>query len=134
MDKAFDPRTVEPVWRARWEELGIGIADPSSDRPSFTIALPPPNITGVLHLGHACGFSIQDALSRHHRMLGFEVEWCPGTDHAAIATQNVIERQLEAEGTTKEKLGRALFQARVDAWYEEYGGHLRADAPPRLHL
>jgi valyl-tRNA synthetase len=124
MDKAFDPRTVEPVWRARWEELGIGIANASSDRPSYTIALPPPNITGVLHLGHACGFSIQDALSRHHRMRGFEVEWCPGTDHAAIATQNVIERQLAAEGTTKEELGRVLFQARVDAWYEEYGGRI----------
>ncbi|MGH7722880.1 MAG: valine--tRNA ligase [Candidatus Dormibacteria bacterium] len=124
MDKAFDPRTVEPVWRARWEELGIGIADASSARPSFTIALPPPNITGVLHLGHACGFSIQDTLSRHHRMRGYEVEWCPGTDHAAIATQNVIERQLAEEGTTKEALGRALFQVRVDAWYEEYGGRI----------
>ncbi len=124
MDKAFDPRTVEPDWRARWEELGIGIADRSSDRPSFTIALPPPNITGVLHLGHACGFSIQDTLSRYHRMRGFEVEWCPGTDHAAIATQNVIERQLAAEGTTKEELGREMFQVRVDAWYEEYGGRI----------
>ena len=124
MDKAFDPRTVEPLWRQRWEELRVGIADPASDRPSFTIALPPPNITGVLHLGHACGFSIQDTLSRHHRMRGFEVEWCPGTDHAAIATQNVIERQLAAEGTTKEELGRARFQERVDAWYREYGGRI----------
>jgi valyl-tRNA synthetase len=124
MEKAFDPRTVEPGWRSRWEELGIGIADPASTRPSFTIALPPPNITGVLHLGHACGFSIQDTLSRHHRMRGFEVEWCPGTDHAAIATQNVIERQLAAEGTTKEEIGREVFQARVDAWYEEYGGRI----------
>jgi valyl-tRNA synthetase len=124
MEKAYDPRTVEPDWRARWEELGIGIADRNSDRPSFTIALPPPNITGVLHLGHACGFSIQDTLSRHHRMRGFEVEWCPGTDHAAIATQNVIERQLAAEGTTKEDLGRERFQLRVDAWYEEYGGRI----------
>ena len=96
----------------------------ASDRPSFTIALPPPNITGALHLGHACGFSIQDTLSRHHRMRGFEVEWCPGTDHAAIATQNVIERQLAAEGTTKEEIGREMFQARVDAWYEEYGGRI----------
>jgi valyl-tRNA synthetase len=124
MEKAFDPRTVEPVWRARWEELGIGIADASSGRPSFTIALPPPNITGVLHLGHAMGFSIQDTLCRHRRMSGYEVEWCPGTDHAAIATQNVIERQLAAEGTTKEELGRAVFQARVDAWYTEYGGRI----------
>jgi valyl-tRNA synthetase len=124
MEKAFDPRTVEPVWRARWEELGVGIADPASAKPSYSIALPPPNITGVLHLGHACGFSIQDTLSRHQRMRGFEVEWCPGTDHAAIATQNVIERQLAAEGTTKEELGREQFQVRVDAWYREYGGRI----------
>ncbi len=124
MEKAFDPRVVEPAWRARWEELGIGIADRDSVRPPFTIALPPPNITGALHLGHACGFSIQDTLSRHHRMLGYEVEWCPGTDHAAIATQNVIERQLAAEGTSKEEIGRAQFQVRVDAWYEEYGGRI----------
>jgi valyl-tRNA synthetase len=124
MDKVFDPRTVEPAWRARWEELGIGIADATSDKPKFSIALPPPNITGVLHLGHACGFSIQDTLSRHHRMRGYEVEWCPGTDHAAIATQNVIERQLAAEGMTKEDLGRERFQERVDAWYRDYGGRI----------
>jgi valyl-tRNA synthetase len=124
MEKAFDPRTVEPVWRARWEELGVGVADASSGKPTYSIALPPPNITGVLHLGHACGFSIQDTLSRHRRMCGFEVEWCPGTDHAAIATQNVIERQLAEEGTTKEELGREQFQARVDAWYRDYGGRI----------
>jgi valyl-tRNA synthetase len=124
MDKAFDPRTVEPIWRARWEELRIGIADASPGKPTYSLGLPPPNITGVLHLGHAMGFSIQDTLARHHRMRGFEVEWCPGTDHAAIATQNVIERQLAAEGTTKETLGRELFKARVDAWYEEYGGRI----------
>ena len=124
MEKAFDPRTVEPLWRARWAELGIGVADAASPKPKFSIGLPPPNITGVLHLGHAMGGSIQDTLARHHRMRGFEVEWCPGTDHAAIATQNVIERQLASEGTSKEALGRQQFTARVDAWYEEYGGRI----------
>jgi valyl-tRNA synthetase len=124
VEKTFNPRHVEPKWRSRWEELGIGHADRDSDKRKFVIALPPPNITGALHMGHACGFSIQDALSRYHRMLGDEVEWCPGTDHAAIATQNVIERQLAAEGTSKEELGRGRFQARVDAWYEEYGGRI----------
>jgi valyl-tRNA synthetase len=124
MDKSFSPSDVEPRWRARWEELGVGIADVASSRPSFSIALPPPNITGALHAGHALQQSVQDILARHHRMLGYEVEWCPGTDHAAIATQNVIERQLAAEGTTKEELGRERFQARVDAWYEEYGGRI----------
>ncbi len=124
MDKAFDPRTVEPRWLQRWSELGVGKADADSSKPGFTIALPPPNITGRLHLGHAAGSSVQDALARYHRMRGDEVEWCPGTDHAAIATNAVIERQLAAEGTTKEALGRAAFHQRVDAWYAEYGGHI----------
>lgn len=124
METTFEPTSVELRWRQRWEELGIGHADISSTRPTYVIALPPPNITGALHMGHACGFSIQDTLVRQKRMAGFEVEWCPGTDHAAIATQNVIERQLADEGTTKEALGRAAFQARVDAWYEEYGGRI----------
>jgi len=108
----------------RWRELGLGIADVHSDKPTFVIALPPPNITGVLHMGHAVMGSVQDILSRHHRMKGYEVEWCPGTDHAAIATQNVIERQLAAEGTNKEELGREAFQVRVGQWYEEYGGRI----------
>ena len=108
----------------RWRELGLGIADVHSDKPTFVIALPPPNITGVLHMGHAVMGSVQDILSRHHRMRGYEVEWCPGTDHAAIATQNVIERQLAAEGTNKEELGREAFQVRVGQWYEEYGGRI----------
>ena len=124
MDKTFDPAIVEPRWRQRWEELQVGHADVNSSRPPFVIALPPPNITGALHMGHACGFSIQDTLCRHHRMRGYEVEWCPGTDHAAIATQNVIERQLAEEGTTKEALGRAGFQERVNRWYAEYGGRI----------
>ncbi len=92
--------------------------------PRIVIALPPPNITGVLHMGHASTFSIQDTVCRERRMRGYEVEWAPGTDHAAIATQNVIERQLAEEGLTKEALGRAAFQTRVDAWYEEYGGRI----------
>ncbi len=124
MERTFDPGTVEPRWRRRWEELGVGHAEPASPRPAFTIALPPPNITGTLHMGHAMGGSIQDTLSRHRRMKGFEVEWCPGTDHAAIATNAVIERQLASEGTTKEAIGRAAFQARVDAWYRDYGGRI----------
>jgi valyl-tRNA synthetase len=124
MDKRFSAHDVELRWRERWETLGIGHADVDSTRRAFVIALPPPNITGELHMGHAAGSSIQDALSRYHRMLGDEVEWCPGTDHAAIATQNVIERQLAAEGTTKEALGRERFLQRVDAWYAEYGGRI----------
>ena len=124
MEPKFDPAAVEPRWRRRWEELEIGHADPTSERPAFTIALPPPNITGALHMGHAMGGSVQDILARHRRMNGAEVEWCPGTDHAAIATNAVIERQLITEGTSREAIGREAFQARVDAWYEEYGGRI----------
>jgi valyl-tRNA synthetase len=124
MEAKFEPAVVEPHWRRRWEELEIGRADRTSSRPGFTIALPPPNITGALHMGQAMGFSVQDMLARHRRMTGAEVEWCPGTDHAAIATNAVIERQLIAEGTTKEAVGRAAFQARVDAWYDDYGGRI----------
>src|ERR1039458_4296979 len=125
MEAKFEPSVIEPHWRRRWEELEIGRADRTSSRPVFTIALPPPNITGALHMGQAMGFSVQDILARHRRMNGAEVEWCPGTDHAAIATNAVIERQLVAEGTTKEAVGREAFQARVDAWYAEYAGRIQ---------
>jgi valyl-tRNA synthetase len=124
MDRSFDPRAVEPRWIQRWEELRLGIADARSDKPTFVMALPPPNITGALHMGHAVMGSVQDILARHHRMRGDEVEWCPGTDHAAIATQNVIERQLADEGSSKEQLGREGFQVRVDQWYRDYGGRI----------
>lgn len=121
---SFDPAATEAIWRGRWEELHLGEADVDSPRPSFSIALPPPNITGALHMGHALNAVIQDSLSRFHRMLGYEVCWVPGTDHAAIATQNVIERQLAQEGTTKEQLGRQAFNERVDAWYRTYQGRI----------
>lgn len=124
METAYSPPAVEPRWRARWEELGLGIADPASPRPTFVIALPPPNITAELHMGHTASSTLQDILCRQRRMLGYEVEWCPGTDHAAIATQNVIERQLAAEGKTKEEIGREAFMALVDDWYREYGGRI----------
>ena len=124
MEPKFSSAEAESRWRRRWEELGVGRADVASRRPGFTIALPPPNITAPLHMGHAMGGSVQDILARHRRMLGAEVEWCPGTDHAAIATNAVIERQLIAEGTSREAIGRAAFQARVDAWYEECGGRI----------
>ncbi len=124
MKASFDPAATEAHWRRRWEELHLGEADVESSRPSFSIALPPPNITGALHMGHALNAVIQDSLSRFHRMRGYEVCWVPGTDHAAIATQNVIERQLAQEGTTKEELGREAFNQRVAAWYSTYQGRI----------
>ena len=122
MQKAFDPQAIEAGWYARWEAEGLFVADPLSDKPKFTMCFPPPNITGELHMGHALQTAIYDLLARYKRMNGFEVLFLPGYDHAAIATQNVIEKQLDREGTTKEKLGRDLFNARVDAWYEQVGG------------
>ncbi len=124
MESSYQAQLAERRWRQRWEQLGLGHADPASPKPPYSIALPPPNITGALHMGHALNASLQDALCRFQRMRGYEVCWVPGTDHAAIATQNVIERQLADEGTTKEAIGRDAFAVRVDAWYREYQGRI----------
>ena len=121
MPKAFDPQAIEAGWYARWESDGLFVADAHSKKPKYTICLPPPNITGALHMGHALNHTMQDICARYRRMAGYEVLYLPGTDHAAIATQNVIEKQLTAEGTTKEQLGREAFVERVDKWYREVG-------------
>ncbi|MGB2941087.1 MAG: valine--tRNA ligase [Candidatus Dormiibacterota bacterium] len=124
MDKAWRPQDVEPELYRSWEEAGLFVAHADSPRPKFSIVLPPPNVTGELHLGHAVSGTIQDVYCRYRRMLGFEVLWLPGTDHAAIGTQNVIERELAKEGRTKEELGRAAFQKLVDEWYRTYGNRI----------
>jgi valyl-tRNA synthetase len=121
MPKAFDPQAIEAGWYARWEADGLFVANARSDRPKYCICLPPPNITGELHMGHALNHTLQDIVARYRRMVGDEVLFLPGTDHAAIATQNVIERQLAAEGMTKEQLGRDAFTSRVDEWYRDVG-------------
>jgi valyl-tRNA synthetase len=121
MPTAYDAGAIEPGWYARWELAGLFKADARSPKPKYTICLPPPNITGELHMGHALNHTLQDICSRYRRMAGYEVLFLPGTDHAAIATQNVIEKQLAAEGKTKEQLGREAFQARVNEWYAEVG-------------
>ena len=121
MPKAFDPQAIEAGWYARWEADGLFVADATSDRPKFAMCFPPPNITGELHLGHALQTALYDLLARYKRMAGFEVLFLPGYDHAAIATQNVIEKQLAREGTTKEDLGREKFDARVNEWYAQVG-------------
>jgi valyl-tRNA synthetase len=119
--KPFDPQAIEAGWYARWEEDGLFVADPASDKPKFAMCFPPPNITGELHLGHALQSAVYDLLARYKRMRGFEVLFLPGYDHAAIATQNVIEKQLAKEGTTKEQLGREAFDTRVNSWYATVG-------------
>jgi valyl-tRNA synthetase len=121
MPTAYDPGAVEPDWYARWERADLFRADPRGTRPRYSIAVPPPNVTGELHMGHAVNATLQDVWARYRRMTGCEVLWLPGTDHAAIATQNVIEKQLAKEGTTKEELGRDAFQRRVDEWYRNVG-------------
>jgi valyl-tRNA synthetase len=124
MDKAWSPRDIEPELYRSWEDAGLFTADPDDPRPKFSIVLPPPNVTGELHLGHAVSGTIQDIYCRLRRMQAFEVLWLPGTDHAAIATQNVIEKQLAAEGKTKEQLGRTAFQKLVEEWYQTYGSKI----------
>jgi valyl-tRNA synthetase len=121
MPPAFDPQAIEAGWYARWEKEGLFIADAKSKKPKYTICLPPPNITGELHMGHALNHTLQDICARYRRMAGYEVLFLPGMDHAAIATQNVIEKQLAAEGMTKEQLGREAFESRVNEWYAEVG-------------
>ena len=121
MAAAYDPVAIERAWYARWEEAGLFRADPRSPKPKYSIALPPPNVTGELHMGHATNQSLQDAWARYRRMTGHEVLWLPGTDHAAIATQNVIEKQLAAQGRAKEDIGRAAFEELVDEWYRSVG-------------
>jgi valyl-tRNA synthetase len=118
----YDPTRVEPHWYAVWEERGYFHADADSPKKPYCIVIPPPNVTGSLHLGHALNNTLQDILIRYKRMDGYNALWMPGTDHAGIATQYVVERQLEKEGKTKEDLGREAFIARVWKWKEESGG------------
>jgi len=122
--KTYDPQDIEGHWYAHWEEKGYFRADENNTQPSYTIVIPPPNITGSLHLGHALDNTLQDILIRYHRMKGFNALWVPGTDHAGIATQNVVERQLAQEGTSREALGREKFEERVWAWRELYGDRI----------
>jgi len=122
MDPLYTPEGVEARWQKIWEEEGLYQAEPDSEGPSFVIAIPPPNVTGDLHMGHALNASIQDLLIRWYRMRGYSALWQPGYDHAGIATQNVVERELAKEGLTRHDLGRDAFIERTWQWLEHYGG------------
>ncbi|HEX3593936.1 MAG TPA: valine--tRNA ligase [Polyangiaceae bacterium] len=126
LPKSYEPAEVEGRWFAFWAEHGIFRASLSADdgRKTYVVAMPPPNVTGSLHMGHAMFGTIQDVLVRHKRMQGFNVLWQPGVDHAGIATQTVVERQLKREGKTRHDLGREAFLARVWAWKEKSGGRI----------
>jgi valyl-tRNA synthetase len=122
MEQRYEPGGFEERWQRTWEDEGLYNAEPDAPGESYVIALPPPNVTGELHMGHALNASIQDLLIRWHRMRGFNALWQPGYDHAGIATQNVIEKELAKEGLTRHDLGREKFVERTWAWLEKYGG------------
>jgi valyl-tRNA synthetase len=124
LDKAYEPREVEERWYAFWEKEGVFEAtdDPTDTRPAYVIPMPPPNVTGSLHMGHALMTTLEDVLVRWERMRGKNALWLPGIDHAGIATQTVVERQLAREGKTRHDLGREAFVERVWKWKAESGG------------
>ena len=122
MDQAYDPQRVEADWYARWEQAGIFRPEINPGGPPFCIVIPPPNVTGSLHMGHALDQSIQDVIIRRKRMQGYAALWLPGTDHAGIATQIVVERELAKEGMTREELGRERFIEQVWMWKARSGG------------
>jgi valyl-tRNA synthetase len=120
----YAPAEVEGPLYERWVKAGYFTADPDSGKPPFTIVIPPPNVTGSLHLGHALDHTLIDAATRRRRMQGYEALWLPGMDHAGIATQNVVERELAKEGLSRHDLGREAFVARVWQWKAESGGRI----------
>jgi valyl-tRNA synthetase len=124
LEKTYDPSSVEDGIYADWESAGLFHAEPDDAGEPFCIVIPPPNVTGSLHVGHALDNTIQDAVMRRARMEGKNAVWIPGTDHAGIATQNVVERRIEQEGLTRHDLGREAFLDRVWAWREESGGQI----------
>ena len=122
LDRGYDPRNIEDKWYAEWEKREVFRADNTSTAPHYSIVIPPPNVTGSLHMGHALNNTLQDILIRYQRMQGKNTLWMPGTDHAGIATQNVVEKELAGEGKTRHDLGRDAFIERVWEWRREYGG------------
>jgi valyl-tRNA synthetase len=124
LPKTFDSKAAEERWFQRWIDLGYFKADPSREGPVFSVVIPPPNITGQLHLGHALNVSLQDIIVRMRRMQGYNTLWLPGTDHAGIATQNAVEKDIAKQGKNRHQLGREPFVDRVWQWREEYGGRI----------
>jgi valyl-tRNA synthetase len=124
LKKSYSPEDIEDRWYAFWEKKGYFMPNPDAAKSPFCMVIPPPNVTGSLHMGHALNATIQDILTRWKRMSGFKVLWLPGTDHAGIATQNVVEREISKEGIDRHKLGRDAFIERVWKWKAEYGGRI----------
>ena len=121
IEKSYNPKNIEEKWYNFWLEKGYFQAESKSDRPAYCIVIPPPNVTGALHIGHALDVTLQDILIRWKRMSGFNTLWLPGTDHAGIATQNVVETELKKQGLHRHKLGREAFIGKVWEWKKQYG-------------
>ena len=121
MDKHYDAKAAEAKWYPLWEKNGYFHDEPGKGVP-YSVVIPPPNVTGILHMGHALNQTIQDILVRWRRMQGRNTLWLPGTDHAGIATQNVVEKALKKEGKRRQDLGREKFLERVWEWKKQYGG------------
>ena len=122
LSKTYSPNEIEEKWYKIWEEKGYFNAQHNDEKPGYSIVIPPPNVTGILHMGHMLDNAIQDTIIRYKRMSGFDTLWVPGTDHAGIATQNKVERMLKDEGTSKEEIGREEFLKRTWEWKEKHGG------------
>ena len=124
LPKTFDSKSAEERWFQLWIDLGYFTADPARPGKVFSIVIPPPNVTGQLHLGHALNVTLQDIIVRTRRMQGYNTLWVPGTDHAGIATQNAVEKDLAKEGKDRHQLGRDKFVKRVWEWRETYGNRI----------
>src|SRR5579862_5938971 len=122
LDKTFDPAEIQARIYAQWEKSGVFAAQPDSSKKPFCLMMPPPNVTGSLLMGHALNHTLQDILARFERMRGRDVLWQPGTDHAGIATQMVVERNLAERQQSRTQMGRELFLREVWKWKEESGG------------
>ena len=122
LEKNYNPKAIENDIYDKWMKSDSFVANPNPDKKPYTIIMPPPNITGKLHMGHALDISLQDTLIRYKRMKGYEALWQPGTDHAAISTEVKVVEKLKSEGKDKHTLGRDLFMKEAWAWKEKYEG------------
>jgi len=121
VEKRYEPEEIEKKWQKFWEEKDYFSPRPGEKRDTFSMVMPPPNITGILHMGHALNNTLQDIIARFKRMQGYEVLWIPGIDHAGIATQNVMEKELAKKGLNRQKIGREEFNKKIWEWKEKYG-------------
>ena len=124
LEKVYEPLRFEPHWAKWWEESSLFVADPSKPGEAFSLAIPPPNVTGSLHFGHMLEHTLMDMIVRWNRMSGKNVLWTPGMDHAGIATQMVVERELAKQNISRHDLGRVEFEKKVWEWKEQSGGRI----------